>query len=60
MKSKMYLYPMEVRCAWCGCHRTWKSCEKEGKISHGICAPCKNDAMKEIKAIRPTGTAKGA
>lgn len=60
MENNKYIYPMEVRCAWCKCHMHWKSCCLPGKVSHGICESCKKDVMKEIKAIRPAGTAKGA
>ncbi|MBA7610717.1 hypothetical protein ES703_17929 [subsurface metagenome] len=40
MENKEYLYPMEVKCAWCDCHLYWDSCYLPGIISHGICEPC--------------------
>lgn len=51
MENKTYLYPMEVRCAWCKVHMHWKSCHLPGKISHGICPDCKKGVMAEIKSI---------
>lgn len=60
MKNQQYRYPMEVRCAWCDTHMCWKSCHKPDKISHGICESCKKEIIKEIKEIRPAGTACGA
>lgn len=60
MVDHKFLYPMEVRCAWCDTHMYYRSCHAPFNISHGICDECKKGVVEEIKAIRPAGTAKGA
>lgn len=53
MANKAYLYPMEIRCAWCNTHMTWGACQTPGQISHGICPECKKIAMEEIELLCP-------
>lgn len=51
MESNIFMYPMEIRCAWCDTHMTWGACQKPGQISHGICVECKKQALDEIEQI---------
>lgn len=51
MGDKLYLYPMEIRCAWCNSHMTWGACKTKGQISHGICKECKKQALEEIDQL---------
>jgi hypothetical protein len=51
MVDNKHLYPMEIVCAWCGCHLRWGSCFLPGKVSHGICDYCKIQALEEIEQI---------
>jgi len=51
MENNNYLYPMEVICAWCGCHMKWGACHLPEKVSHGICDHCKQMVYDEIEEI---------